>query len=165
MPFAGPYETYAAAYATAENPATRTKPAIGDRNVSQKALTAQIRPLVATLQASPVMTNGKWGQLLIPIRDYTPTPSPIPATSPSAIVRSIAGRLIDLQLAAQGSRRGPAGQVRGRAVGRAIYVRRRGAADVRGDVVPRRGGQDLRPAGDTAGRGGWARRCGSACAG
>ena len=103
--FSGAYSVYAAAYATAQDPATRTKPAIAARNTAQRALTAQIRPLVATMQASPVMTDQKRDELRIPIRDYTPTVSPIPATSPKVIVRSVAGRLIELQLKEDGTER------------------------------------------------------------
>ena len=98
VPFAAAYEAFAAAYALSQNPVTRTKPTVAGRNTARRLLTERVRPLVATLQASPVMTDEKRQQLELPVRDVIPTPIPKPATSPILAVTHVLGRVITIHL-------------------------------------------------------------------
>ena len=97
-PFATAQEAFKAAMATTNNPSTRTGPATQEKNLKKKAMIETIRPLVAAIQASPVMTDTKRDELQIPIRDDQPTPVPVPAEMPVLNVTSVSGRLINLQL-------------------------------------------------------------------
>jgi len=89
---------FANAYATATTPTTRTGPTIEAKNEAKAALIAGTRPLVQSIQVSPVMTNTKRDILGIPIRDYEPTPIGVPTQMPKLTVTKVTGRLIGLQL-------------------------------------------------------------------
>ncbi|MEM9751756.1 MAG: hypothetical protein AAF916_00050 [Planctomycetota bacterium] len=98
VPFATAFEAYKAAYLIAEDPNTRTKPSVQDKQTKKKALVEQIRPLVQTLQNSPVMTDAKRDQLQIPVRDRQPSPVPPPEEMPKLNVKRVEGNVIFLQL-------------------------------------------------------------------
>lgn len=122
IPFATAYEAFATAFALSEDPVTRTKPTITERNTARRLLNQQIRPLVATIQASPVMTDTKRDQLELPIRDVNPTPVPKPATAPLLTVTNVLGRVITINLREQlpdgnpSERRGKPEGVKGAAI-------------------------------------------------
>lgn len=108
--YAAVYDTFAAAYAIATDPDTRTSPAVQTKNTAKRALIAATRPLVQTLQNWPGMTNSKREQLEIPLRDTEPTPIPMPGEMPRLEVMSVAGRLFEIQLMDEkGDKRWPAG--------------------------------------------------------
>lgn len=71
------YGTLHSAFASAltlwENPPTRTKGALENKNTAREALIAKAKQLVAIIQATPTVTNGQRGDLGIAIRS-TPTP-------------------------------------------------------------------------------------------
>jgi hypothetical protein len=99
--FGGVQGAFASAYATAIDPDTRTPSAIAIKNTAKKNLIAAVRPLVQTLQASPVMTDGKRELLQIPIRDNDPTPIGPPEVMPVLRVAAVNGRVLDLELRRQ----------------------------------------------------------------
>lgn len=125
IPFAAAYEVFAAAFAKANDPATRTRPVIAGRDTARDQLTEQIRPLVATLQASPVMTDEKREELEITIRDNTPTPVPVPTEQPKLLIEPPLATTIHFKVAnADGKRARPEG-----ATGTLVYT-------YLGDVAP-----------------------------
>ncbi len=96
--FVAAFTEFSTTFAVSQNPVTRTTATIAGRNTARAALNGQVRPLVATLQASPVMTDQKRHELELPIRDYEPTPVPVPHTVPTVTVVSVEGRLLNLKL-------------------------------------------------------------------
>ncbi len=89
---------FASAYAVAHDPTTRIKANLVAKNNTKKALIDATRPLVAFLQASPVMTDEKRGMLGIPIRDREPTPVPVPSEHPELTVVAVMSRTIRIKL-------------------------------------------------------------------
>jgi len=102
---------FASAYDTAHDPITRSPLNIQLKNEKKAALIALVRQDVAIIQAFPGTTDAQRTALGITVRDNTPTPAPIPATSPVVTVAAVEGRLFNLELREVGSeRRGkPAG--------------------------------------------------------
>ncbi|MEM9753219.1 MAG: hypothetical protein AAF916_07515 [Planctomycetota bacterium] len=125
IPFATAYEAFAAAYALTQDPSTRTKPTIAGRDTARVQLNEQLRPLVATLQASPAMTDAKREELELPIRDSQPTPVPVPSEMPQVLVDPPLGTTIHFRVVnAEGKRARPEG-----AAGVLVYT-------YLGDVAP-----------------------------
>ncbi len=91
-------QAFAAAYALATDPATRTPVNIEDKTEEKQALIAATRPLVQTLQNWSGMTNGKRKDLGIPVRDNEPTPIGIPTEMPVLRVTEVSQRVLDLEL-------------------------------------------------------------------
>lgn len=91
-------QAFAAAYALATDPATRTPVNIRDKTEKKQALIAATRPLVQTLQNWSGMTNGKRKDLDIPLRDNEPTPIGIPTEMPVLRVTEVSQRVLDLEL-------------------------------------------------------------------
>ena len=106
---------FANAYATANDPDTRTSANIAAKNTAKKAmLDATIRPLVQTIQNWSGMTDQKRDLLEIPVRDNEPTPIGPPTEMPVLRVASVQGRVLNLEVrrAVSGggtTRRKPAG--------------------------------------------------------
>lgn len=96
--FASEQAAYASAYAAANNATTRTTATIQVKNSAKAALIAKIRELVDICQAWPEMTDDKRALLQITIRDNTPTPVPVPETSPVINVLSVSGYNITIKL-------------------------------------------------------------------
>lgn len=92
---------FTGAYIVANDPATRTKSAIADKNTAKKAMISASRKLVQTLQNWPEMTDAKRALLQIPVRDNEPTPVPVPTVMPVLRVAAVNGRVVDLELRRQ----------------------------------------------------------------
>lgn len=102
---------FAVAYAKANDPATRTPPAIQAKNAAKKTMIAAVRPLVQTLQNWSGMTDAKRDELEIPVRDREPSLIGPPTEMPVLRVAGVDGRLLNLEVRrADGTtRRKPAG--------------------------------------------------------
>jgi hypothetical protein len=98
-------DAFTAAYATATNRETRTPVTIEAKDDAKKAMLGVVRGSVRLIQAWPQITDAKRSALGITVPDPTPTRSPLPATSPQVIVRSVDGRLLELQLKEDGTDR------------------------------------------------------------
>jgi hypothetical protein len=102
-------DEFVTAYNTANNPTTRTKPAVTEKNARKATLIRSTRSVVDVLQAWPDMTNTLRDELGISQRGKKPEPSPIPAKA-FVKVLSIDGRDVTLEIR-QGV--GKAGRPRG----------------------------------------------------
>ena len=89
---------FVSAHQVANNPDTRSPTNIGVKNTAKEALITKTRELVDICQASPVMDNDKRIALGITVRDNTPTPVPVPDTSPSIDILSVVGWSVKLRL-------------------------------------------------------------------
>ena len=96
--FATKQEAFAAAYALAINPSTRTSPVLKTKETARQECTVALRPLVQVMQAWPGMTNQKREALGLTIPDVNPSPIPKPSTSPVLSVAKVSGRSITINL-------------------------------------------------------------------
>lgn len=112
---AGAYDalqsSFAAAYQTANDPATRSPANIESKNLAKNALVEETRQLVAIVQAFPGTTNTMRSAMGITVRDNEPTPVPVPVNPPQLDIVSVQGRTVKMRLrnAINGERRKPAG--------------------------------------------------------
>jgi len=97
--------TYSTTYATAINPATRTKGTILAKNDARIPLRASARNLARIIQAFPTLTNTQRADLGITVRDVTPSPINPPTESPVMEVVSANGRALTLKLRSVDSER------------------------------------------------------------
>lgn len=97
-PFATAQEAFAAAYAVTNNPVTRTRPAVEDKNTKKAAMILQARLLVSVLQGWPAMTDAKRDELRIPVRDTQPTPIGPPEEMPALRIAAVNGSVLDLEV-------------------------------------------------------------------
>lgn len=101
-PQAADYTTKQAAFVSAHKvanePLTRSPGNIEVKNTKKQELITLTRELVDICQASPVMDNDKRKALGITIRDSTPTPVPVPKTSPNIDILSVVGWTVELRL-------------------------------------------------------------------
>jgi hypothetical protein len=105
---------FSSAYEAATNRETRTPVNVEAKNVAKRAMIDEVRQAVKIIQAWPGMTDAKRSALGITIPDTTPTPVGAPTTTPTVRVRSVEGRLLNLQLKDPGiERRGKPANVRG----------------------------------------------------
>ncbi|XAL98305.1 hypothetical protein OT109_11915 [Phycisphaeraceae bacterium D3-23] len=99
---AGDYTTtqsaFVSAHQVANDPMTRSPGNIEAKNTAKDALITMTRELVDICQASPVMDNDKRKALGVTIRDNTPTPVPVPKTSPNIDILSVVGWTVELRL-------------------------------------------------------------------
>ena len=91
-------EAYQSAYNTARNPSTRTPAAIETKNTFKAQLLVLTREFVNICQAYPDMTNNRRVQLGITVRNYEPTPVPIPTTPPQIDLLAAIGHTFKLRL-------------------------------------------------------------------
>lgn len=73
---------FAAAYAVANDPATRTRSKLIEKDIAKGQLVLTLRSLSARIQANPGVTSAQKTDIGLPIRDRIPTPVPAPATKP-----------------------------------------------------------------------------------
>lgn len=92
------YDNWSAAYLLATNPATRTTPAIADKDAERVTLDAAARPVAQRINARSTVTNIQRADLGITIRKTTRTPVPAPATAPSIVLRSQVPGVAELQI-------------------------------------------------------------------
>lgn len=97
---------FAQAYATANNPITRSPANVEIKNEKKTALVALIRELVRVNQSWPAMTNSKRAQLGISLRGNEPTPIPAPEVAPQLDITGVTGQTVHLRVRnAESSRR------------------------------------------------------------
>ncbi len=89
---------FASAYTIAQDPGSRIKANIKVKNQKKEALIAATRPLVAILQASPMMTDEKRDLLAIPIRDREPTPVNPPTVAPATTIQKVTGQTVTMTI-------------------------------------------------------------------
>ncbi|XAL99567.1 hypothetical protein OT109_18555 [Phycisphaeraceae bacterium D3-23] len=92
------YIAYNTLYTECNDPGTRTPSKVTDKKAAKKALLADARRLIAIVQAFPGTTDGMRSDLNIRIRDYEPTPIPVPDEMPVLRVKSVQGFLFELSL-------------------------------------------------------------------
>lgn len=79
---------------------TRTPEKVEQKKIAKKALITEARALIAIIQAAPGTTDDMRRALDISIRDYEPTPVPVPETSPTLAVVAVMGRTVKVKLTA-----------------------------------------------------------------
>jgi hypothetical protein len=101
-------DSYIQALAVADNPATRTRMAISEKNLSKKNLIFTCREVARVIQANPDVTNVIRLDLGLPVHK-TPAPIPAPAEAPVLDVLSVNGWTIRLRLHSESERAKPVG--------------------------------------------------------
>lgn len=81
-------DAWAAAYALATDPSTRTSVTVADKDSERVTATAVIRPVALRINANPIVTNMQREALGLTVRKTIPTPVPPPATAPTVAMRS-----------------------------------------------------------------------------
>lgn len=106
-------EAFVSAYDIATNRETRSPVNVEAKNNAKREMVGVIRRIVKIIQAWPEITDAKRSALGITIPDTNPTRVPAPSTTPTVSVRSVEGRLLNLQLKApETERRGKPSNVR-----------------------------------------------------
>lgn len=77
------------AYATAVNPATRTKPAVAAKDSQRVATEALARQYAAIIRANPAVTDMMRLDAGLNLPTLAPTPVPAPVTSPIISIRNL----------------------------------------------------------------------------
>lgn len=85
------FNAYDTNLATALNPATRTKTAVTNKDLSRAQLVAIIRSYAKRLQANPAITAAQKNDLQLPIYSTSRTPIPPPGTKPMLNILSVRG--------------------------------------------------------------------------
>lgn len=83
------HDTYAAAYAAAIDPGTRTSVTIAAKDAARAALVTKARSLMNIAQAFPGTTNGERALFGMNIPDPLPSPIPVPSAKPVCSVEDI----------------------------------------------------------------------------
>lgn len=73
---------YQAAYTTAVNPATRTKPTVADKDAAKANALSVARPYAIQIRNNDGISNMLKLDLGLTVPDLTPTPVPVPTTFP-----------------------------------------------------------------------------------
>lgn len=97
-PYLISFNLFNTAYGVTSNPATKTKPAVADKNTKKAEMVRQIRLLVSVLQGWPSMTDAKRDELGIPVRDNQPTPIGPPEEMPVLRIAAVNGSVMDLEV-------------------------------------------------------------------
>jgi len=116
--YAALHADFVARAATAENPGTRTKANVQEKNLSKRALLAKARQFAKIIKANPDLTDGQLTLLGLAVRDVIPTPAPIPTSRPLLVVDPFGN--LDLRDETTPLRRGKPRQVFGSVVFAAI---------------------------------------------
>ncbi len=101
VPAAAEYATlnqaYGEAYLAAIEPATRTKSAVEAKNQAKRALQQSAANLVRIINGTPTVTDQQKIDLGINVR-ATPTPNPIPDSSPVIEIKSVQQNIVTITL-------------------------------------------------------------------
>jgi uncharacterized protein (UPF0333 family) len=89
--------TYSTALTTATTPTTRTRVAIGAKNIAKQALKAASVNIARTITAVPTVTNAQLISLKLNER-VSPQPRPVPALAPVVEIVSVSGRLVKARI-------------------------------------------------------------------
>lgn len=103
------------AYATANDPATRSPMNIELKNNAKKKLIASARQLAGIVQKFPGTTDALRISFLLTVR-AKPQPAPVPDASPFMKVKSVNGRTVTLELCQDKTKRGRPAKVTGASV-------------------------------------------------
>jgi hypothetical protein len=108
-------DDYAAAYATATDPATRTAAAVADKSDKRRASVASTRRVAAVVRANPDLGPHVMADLGLRPRDARHSPSPAPEAPPAVNVLSVFGCTARVRLTdpANPARRGKPDHVAG----------------------------------------------------
>jgi hypothetical protein len=79
-------------------PNTKTRPAVELKNASKADLVFYLRSLVKVVQNAPTTTNAMRAELAIPLRDFEPSPIPVPGAAPILTVKKVWGHQITCRL-------------------------------------------------------------------
>lgn len=96
--YAATQSAFAVAYGLLQDPATRNKPNVADKNTKKQALIEASREMVRIIQAWPEMTDKKREELQVTVPDVDPTPVPVPATMPRITFISALGRVVEFKV-------------------------------------------------------------------
>jgi hypothetical protein len=91
-------DQFAAAYAVATDPATRTSAAISVKNSKKVLSVSSSRRVAAIIQANPAVTDSQKIDLGLRPHDLEPSPSHAPTTAPAVNVLSVFGRTARVRL-------------------------------------------------------------------
>jgi hypothetical protein len=89
--------TFAAAYALAITPGTRTSATIADKDAERAAAEAVVRPLAVRIILNPAVLNIDRVTIGVTVPSTVPTPIPAPTTNPTLILQSAAALVHTLQ--------------------------------------------------------------------
>ena len=103
--YAALHSAFAAAYATAIEPSTRTRSAISIKDNCRSLLKANARLLARIVQAAPAVTAAQKIDLGLTPRDVNPSPINPPVDPPVLEVAAAVGRTLKLRLRATGTDR------------------------------------------------------------
>lgn len=108
----GLFDNYRAAYETAIEPSTRTRPAVAAKNTSRDALVLEVRRLVSIIDGQANVSDAQRLALGLKVRDIESTPVPRPATAPMIEIVSTVGNTATIRLFdSNGRRRKPDGVI------------------------------------------------------
>lgn len=92
------YETvqkdWATAYATYQDPATKTKPNLQIKRAAKTAVTEMTRELARIVQASPTVSDSARAELGLPVHKTEPTPIGIPDVAPKVDIVDVYGSTV-----------------------------------------------------------------------
>jgi hypothetical protein len=108
---------WVSAYNTAKNSLTRSPANIITKNAAKKLMIAEARQLAGVIQKFPTITNTQRSELGLNVPN-TPSPVPVPSTSPAMEITSVSAWTVNLKLhdSTLGSKRGKPPGVNGAAV-------------------------------------------------
>ena len=92
------HDAFAAAYATANDPLTRSPANVATKNQAKVNLVANLRLLAGIVQRAPGTTNTMRIELGLPERYTEPTPIPPPGASPLINIKRTEGRTVGIRL-------------------------------------------------------------------
>jgi hypothetical protein len=99
------YDLFMPLYAAATDPETRTKAAITAKNDSKRDVLRALTPVMAVIQANPLVSDEQRVLLGLNPRDVAPSPSPVPDAICHVEVKSVNGWMAQLRLRTIGSDR------------------------------------------------------------
>lgn len=87
---AGVTTTWSAAYALVVNPATKTAPAVADKDAARASAEALVRPYAVSISQNPGVSDMDKASIGVTVRKVVPTPIPPPTTTPALALVSAA---------------------------------------------------------------------------
>lgn len=87
---AGVTTTWNAAWALVANPATKTAPAVADKDAARASAEALVRPYAVSISLNPGVSDMNKASIGVTVRKVVPTPIPPPTTTPTLALVSAA---------------------------------------------------------------------------
>lgn len=103
--YADLYEAFAAAYRTAIEPSTRTKPSVNAKNEARRTLEREARRLARLIQATTSVTDAQKAELGLTVRNSNATPVARPLEPPVVFVKLRFGSTVRVTLRSRNTTR------------------------------------------------------------